>query len=121
MELTERFEGFGRVLNDFDKIMYVDQTYNKTRHLLAEAQAVLAAVRLNYWPLNGRNTVHSALRRCLICFKANPSRSEQRMDDLSDYRVNIYTPFLATGVDYAGPLDMKDGNRKGYVCLFVCF
>ncbi|GJQ70631.1 hypothetical protein Trydic_g23021 [Trypoxylus dichotomus] len=59
--------------------------------------------------------------------KVNPSRLEQRMGDLPDHRVNVSRPFLATGVDYAGPFDMRDGrlrNRKivkGYICLFVCF
>ncbi|GJQ82633.1 hypothetical protein Trydic_g9938 [Trypoxylus dichotomus] len=97
------------------------------RHLHAGAHAELAAVRLNYWPLNGRNAVRSALRGCLTCFKVNPSKLEQRMGDLPDYRVNVSRPFLATGVDYAGPFDMRNGrlrNRKilkGYVCLFICF
>ncbi|GJQ75045.1 hypothetical protein Trydic_g20127 [Trypoxylus dichotomus] len=31
------------------------------RHLRARAQAALAAVRLNYWPLNGRNAFRDAL------------------------------------------------------------
>ncbi|GJQ71955.1 hypothetical protein Trydic_g3063 [Trypoxylus dichotomus] len=97
------------------------------RHLHAGVQAVLAAVRLNYWTLNGRNAVRSELRGYVTCFKVNPSKLEQRMGDLPDCRVNVSRSFLATGVDYAGPFDMKNGrlrNRKivkSYVCLFVCF
>ncbi|XP_018393051.1 PREDICTED: uncharacterized protein LOC108772093 [Cyphomyrmex costatus] len=49
------------------------------------------------------------------------------MGSLPADRVNISRPFSHCGVDYAGPLSLREGKRrnarihKSYVSLFVCF
>lgn len=54
-------------------------------------------------------------------------RQGQLMSALPPERTTFSRPFTNTGVDYAGPFDLKTfsgrGCRitKGYVCLFVCF
>ncbi|CAK1586448.1 unnamed protein product [Parnassius mnemosyne] len=48
------------------------------------------------------------------------------MGQLPSSRVTPCKPFLRTGVDYAGPIDLRmskgRGNKcyKGYICLFIC-
>jgi len=32
-------------------------------------QIVLASIRENYWPINGRNITRNVVRKCIICFK----------------------------------------------------
>ncbi|XP_043466349.1 uncharacterized protein LOC122501140 [Leptopilina heterotoma] len=48
------------------------------------------------------------------------------MGDLPDFRVTPSRPFSHTGVDYAGPYDVKLSpgrgckTRKAYIALFIC-
>lgn len=97
------------------------------RLLHAGSQAILAAVRNRFWPINGKNTVKRVLRNCLQCFKAKPKTENAQMGDLPRARVLPARPFFTTGVDFAGPLLIKDGVLrtrklvKAYICIFVCF
>ncbi|XP_074026866.1 uncharacterized protein [Leptinotarsa decemlineata] len=97
------------------------------RQLHAGAQAVLASLRLNYWPINGRNTIRGILRKCMTCFRVKPTSILQKMGELPESRVSPTRPFYTSGVDYAGPFNIRDGklrNRKVvkcYICLFICF
>lgn len=51
------------------------------------------------------------------------------MGDLPKERVTMYArPFVVTGVDYAGPIQIRESRRrsrvrvsKGYLAVFVCF
>jgi len=49
------------------------------------------------------------------------------MGDLPTDRVSFSSPFTYTGIDYAGPFEIKNYTgracliTKGYVCVFVCF
>lgn len=97
------------------------------RNLHAGAQAILAILRLRYWPLNGRETVRSVLRKCVVCFRVKPFDISPKMGNLPRSRVIQNRPFSVVGIDFAGPLNIKDGktrNRrlvKAYICAFVCF
>ena len=44
------------------------------------------------------------------------------MADLSDFRVRQSKPFSHVGVDFAGPMFVKEGKvlKKVYLCLFTC-
>ncbi|UYV75423.1 hypothetical protein LAZ67_13000216 [Cordylochernes scorpioides] len=70
------------------------------------------------WPL---------LQRCVICCRYNRTTQHQVMSDLPKERLTPGKPFTVSGVDYAGPIQLKlSGGRgrkvgKGYICLFVCF
>ncbi|XP_031333913.1 uncharacterized protein LOC116163925 [Photinus pyralis] len=90
------------------------------------AQQLLFAVRQNYWPISGRNLAKKVSRECVICFKHNPKPCQTIMGNLPDTRVRQFAPFYNTGVDYAGPFQMKDKKTRGckivkcYICIFVC-
>ncbi|XP_043463977.1 uncharacterized protein LOC122499595 [Leptopilina heterotoma] len=91
------------------------------------AQATLNAVRSNYWPINGMNTVKKVIRKCMTCFRAKPANLNYLMDNLPKERVTQTRLFVITGVDYCGPFFIKEKkhrNRnkvKAYVAIFVCF
>lgn len=97
------------------------------KNLHAGNQSILASLRQQYWPLNGRATVRNIIRKCITCYRIKPSAVIQKMSDLPIERVTPNKPFLITGVDLAGPFLIKDSklrNRKfikAYLCLFVCF
>lgn len=65
---------------------------------------------------------------CITCFKRKPRVPETIMADLPKCRVTSFTrPFDVCGVDYAGPLQVRESKRRGnipitkaYVAVFIC-
>ncbi|XP_015604454.1 uncharacterized protein LOC107272139 [Cephus cinctus] len=96
------------------------------RILHAGVGATLAAVRQSYWPPRARSTIKRIIHKCVICFKSRPRISEQIMGNLPIHRVIPSKPFSSTGVDFCGPLYVRDGKRRNskrikvYVAVFVC-
>lgn len=90
------------------------------------AQLILGLLRKQYWIIHARDTVSSYIHRCVTCHRFNASSAMQLMGNLPEPRVNITRAFTHTGVDYAGPIDLRmskgRGNKsyKGYIALFVC-
>ncbi|XP_071638452.1 uncharacterized protein [Temnothorax longispinosus] len=87
----------------------------------------MAAVRQRFWPLSLRSSARKIIQGCVTCFKAKPVLSEVVMGSLPAGRVTVSRPFHHCGVDYAGPLMLREGKRrnarlgKAYVSIFVCF
>lgn len=60
------------------------------------------------------------------CFRFKGQPLTQIMADLPKFRVTAVRPFLLSGVDFAGPLEVKEWRsrkpmiHKGYVCIFIC-
>lgn len=90
-------------------------------------QATLSSIRLQYWPLNGRNIARSTVHKCIKCFRYKPVIVQPIMGQLPADRVEPARAFLKCGVDFAGPFLIKSSLcrnaplTKGYVCVFVCF
>lgn len=111
-------------------ILYYCQQITNTTHnirsLHAGPQLTLSSVRNTFWPVNGRNVVRYVIRKCVTCFKFNPRRQEPLMGNLPQVRLRASRPFSSTGVDFAGPILIKEGTLrsrklvKAYVCVFVC-
>ena len=83
----------------------------------------LNAVRENYWIIRGREIVKQVIRRCIVCKKyQGPTLSTSRPAELPPDRVANVPPFSNTGIDFAGPLYVKNSDQvtKTYVCLFTC-
>ncbi|XP_018368526.1 PREDICTED: uncharacterized protein LOC108764680 [Trachymyrmex cornetzi] len=96
------------------------------RHFHAGAQATLAAVRQSYWPIRARGTIKRLIYKCVKCFRYRPRHSTQIMGDLPRDRVSVSRPFVNVGVDFCGPIHIRErrgrGSKrvKGYVAVFVC-
>lgn len=93
--------------------------------LHAGTQLTLAKIRECYWIPQGRSSVSNVLRKCLRCHKYKNQVAEQIMGILPKERVNPSYCFKYTGVDYAGPIQVKGTGRgskptKGYIAVFVC-
>lgn len=65
-------------------------------------------------------------RKCVRCTRFQAPKQTQLMAPLPSVRVTPARPFSRTGLDYAGPFQMRTtkgrGHKayKGYVCVFVC-
>lgn len=89
-------------------------------------QLLLSEVRRLYWPLLGRVTARSVVRRCVKCTRAQPRFNHPMMAALPRDRVQCTRPFTVTGVDFAGPIYIRSGLRrvaakKAWIAVFVCF
>lgn len=99
--------------------------YHNT-HLHTGPSLVLSLLRQRFWILSGRRVVRSILSKCNTCFKLRPTVQPPLMANLPSYRVEPCKPFLKTGCDFAGPLNIilnrYRGTRtqKAYICLFIC-
>ena len=95
-----------------------------TRILHSGVRSTLAELRTRFWVPKGRQVVKYVLNRCGVCKKMEGrSFSPPPTASLPDFLVNKAPPFSKTGVDFAGPLFVKDKSnemRKVYVALFTC-
>lgn len=92
----------------------------------AGPQALLAAIREEYWPIGGRNLARITTKQCVVCTRLRGKSVEPIMGDLPAVRTDCSFAFSSCGVDFAGPFRISSrkgrGNRitKSYLCLFVC-
>jgi len=76
-------------------------------------------LRERYWILGGRRTVRKVLVRCVICRRQNAKNFQTLEPSLPLDRVKSVCTFEVTGIDFAGPLYMKN-CKKAWICLFTC-
>ena len=92
----------------------------------AGIQSTLFYLRHKFWLLDGKNQVRKIVRNCLVCLRHRPNPIQYQMANLPAYRVNAASAFLCTGVDFFGPMYIKEKkfrNRvklKSYGCVFIC-
>lgn len=88
---------------------------------------MLASLREKYWIISGKNAIKQIVHECVTCFRAKPKPIEYVMGSLPKNRVTPAPPFYNCGVDYAGPILIKNKVGRGckliksYICIFVCF
>lgn len=89
-------------------------------------QLTMSMIREKYWILDSRNTIRHQINKCITCHRHKATVHTQLMGQLPVNRVTAHRPFLHTGVDYAGPFDIKwnkgrnTKTYKAYISLFVC-
>ena len=83
----------------------------------------LAELRQEFWIPHGRNQVRKVLNNCVICrrFNGGPFRLPN-MSVWPKKKISRSKPFTFTGLDYMGPLFVKEEGtlKKVWVCLFTC-
>ncbi|KRY33071.1 hypothetical protein T03_6110, partial [Trichinella britovi] len=101
--------------------LIVRRTHESELH--AGLNQTLAALRRRFWVVRGRQAVKRCIRACIICRKHDARPFCPLMSDLPPERVTPSFPFNRVGLDFAGPLYVKDEHRpaqKAYICLFTC-
>ncbi|UYV74218.1 SRGAP1 [Cordylochernes scorpioides] len=88
---------------------------------------MLSTLRQKYWILRVKDQVKRCIRECVTCCRYNRVTPGQLMSDLPKERLTPGKPFSISGVDHAGPVNLRlskgrgQKTEKGYICLFVCF
>ena len=88
----------------------------------------LTTIRERFWIIRGRESVKRLIKGCVICRKAEGQPYTcGSVPDLPALRVSNDPPFTNVGLDFAGPLYIRDkGNDrdensgKVYILLFTC-
>ncbi|XP_011700179.1 PREDICTED: uncharacterized protein LOC105457283 [Wasmannia auropunctata] len=95
------------------------------RALHGGTQMTLGMIRQNYWIPRGRAVVKELIHRCVPCVRWRAATPQQLMGSLPRARVTPARPFLNTGVDYAGPIQLRTTKGRGhkaykaYIAVFV--
>ena len=105
--------------------LLIRHTHEHVKH--SAVTNTLTTLQERFWILKGRQAVKHVLKRCVTCRRLEGlPYSSYNSPDLPSFRVSDDPPFTHTGVDFAGPLYIKQsGNseREGsecYICLFTC-
>ena len=103
--------------------LIVRHAHERTSH--GGVKDTLTDVRSQYWFVKGRQFVRKLLRRCITCRKLEgPPYTAVPPPPLPEFRVTESPPFAYSGVDFAGPLYIKqdDGSEsaKVWIALFTC-
>lgn len=89
---------------------------------------MLSQLRRRYWIVAARVLVKQFTRSCIKCCRIRGRTSGQIMGNLPSVRVTGYRPFYRSGIDYAGPINVKVPTNnvrkyevtKGYIAVFIC-
>ena len=68
----------------------------------------LMFLREKYWIIRARQNVKRVIRGCVICQRYNARPMQQAMAPLPAARIEQTDPFSIVGLDYAGPLFVKN-------------
>lgn len=110
--------------HDFPKLLLKRE---HVRSLHAGPQHLLSSVREEFWRLGGKNLARKTVHDCIRCFKVKPESVYPLMGNLPSQRVAPATPSFRTGVDYAGPIRVRESKIRRarkfncYIAIFICF
>ncbi|XP_041630525.1 uncharacterized protein [Drosophila kikkawai] len=105
--------------------LLVSFTHRKSLH--GGNQLMVRLIRSKFWMLRVKYLVKSVIFSCKICVIHKKKLQTQLMGELPKERTSFSRPFTYTGMDYAGPFDIKNYTgracliTKGNVLVFVCF
>eukprot|EP00794_Sanderia_malayensis_P012189 gene12189-biopygen9725 len=121
LDLSSRYPALISKEHRFTELLVLD-CHERVQH--CGVRATLAEMRSRFWVPRGRQVVKKLLKKCLICrrqeglaFRNPPTAA------LPEFRVSEAPPFSYVGVDFAGPLFVKEKQgkmSKVYICLFSC-
>ncbi|XP_018496692.1 uncharacterized protein LOC108864851 [Galendromus occidentalis] len=80
-------------------------------------------VRTEFLILRARSSINKVLRGCKVCARFRAKAGAEVTPPLPAFRIEETPPFSVTGIDFAGPITVRDnqGNKfKSYIALFVC-
>lgn len=89
-------------------------------------QVMMQYLRMKYWIPRLRSELRSFVNKCVTCKRYEHPLEKQLMGDLPKERTTPCKPFTYTGVDYAGPIEIKEylktrtNKRKCWIAIFTC-
>ena len=94
-----------------------------TRLIHAGVAHTLSQLRQEFWIPQGRAEVRQVIYQCVVC-KRHDGKAFclPNMPPWPRERVSKSEPFKFIGLDYLGPLQVKESDvvEKMWICLFTC-
>lgn len=93
----------------------------------AEPRVVSAMVSRQFWIMSIRSVIHKVSNECAVCVRFDHQPPQPMMAGLPPARVQPCRPFARVGIDFAGPLQLRETrlrktrSYKVYIAVFVCF
>lgn len=90
-------------------------------------QDTLILIFQKYHIVKCKSLVKFIIGHCVRCFRMKCALQKQQMGLLPELRITPNRPFLNSGVDFAGPFQIKkfkgrcQTHHKSYFALFICF
>lgn len=104
--------------------LLINEAHEKLNH--GHVQVMMQYLRTNYWIVKLRHELRTFVGRCVKCKRFEHPLGTQLMGDLPKKRATPCKPFTYTGIDYAGPIEIKEylktrtNKRKCWIAIFVC-
>ncbi|CAK1595738.1 unnamed protein product [Parnassius mnemosyne] len=104
--------------------LLIADAHKKTLH--GGIQLMLCYLRNRFWIIRAKNAIKFYIRNCIVCARQRATIRTQIMGELPKARVTPARPFLHSGVDFAGPLQVLHSKGRGaktskaYIAIFVC-
>ncbi|XP_075157832.1 uncharacterized protein LOC142231099 [Haematobia irritans] len=104
--------------------LLIEFTHKTLLH--SEHQVMLRAIRQEFYIIRLKSAIRHCIRNCRICTIYKHRIRTQIMSTLPTERCTFSLPFTNTGVDFAGPFELKTSRlrnaklQKGYAAVFVC-
>ncbi|XP_050065611.1 uncharacterized protein LOC126554599 [Aphis gossypii] len=89
-------------------------------------RVITSLITRQFWIISVRAVIRRVIGQCTICVRTLAQSPHPMMADLPSSRVQMCRPFTRVGIDYAGPLSMREcrlrkaRQYKIYVAVFVC-
>ena len=104
---------------------YLTEVFIRSHHIQRMHQgvdALLTFIRNRFLIVGGRRLVRQVKRRCMRCKRHDSAPCSEVTAPLPVQRIQFERPFKSCGIDYAGPLSVRDGADvcKVWLALFVC-
>ena len=103
--------------------LIVQDRHKRVKH--SGVKDTLLEVRENFWIPKGRRMIKSIIYKCVVCRRLNAKPFKAPgPPPLPAIRLSEMPPFTNTGVDFAGPLLLRERGckeaYKAYIALYTC-
>ncbi|XP_071041441.1 uncharacterized protein [Parasteatoda tepidariorum] len=109
-------------LKDVNSIPNCDFGDNACVSQKAGVRIILSELRSTFWILRGRQAIKQVIHKCLPCKLSKAKYGKQIEAPLPPERVVPSAPFTTTGIDFAGPVNIRclKSRDTAYITLFTC-
>ncbi|XP_036346466.1 uncharacterized protein LOC118755749 [Rhagoletis pomonella] len=96
------------------------------RYLHAGHRQLHYLLALKYWIPGVTYVIKQCIFKCTVCMRHRGISYQQQMGDIPKYRLDPGSPFLNTGIDFAGPIQVRSWKGRGsklykcWIALFIC-
>lgn len=104
--------------------LIINEAHEKTHH--GHIQLMMQFIRDRIWIPKLRHELRKFVNKCVTCKRFEHPLGTQLMGDLPKEKLTPCKPFSYTGVDYAGPIELKEylkttiRTKKAWIAIFVC-